>query len=173
MKTIKQLSKELQISKEAIYKKIKFQLKEPLESHITKLNHVTHIDEIGEQMIIQSLHRERQETIKEIVAADPVDAKENITNVQAGEQPHLTEYIHLLQEQVKTKDIQIDVQSTHISQLIKQLGNNQFLLQVEQYKKILCIQAETAAVKEPNLYKMKSFLSRIFKKKTNKISYKI
>ncbi len=44
-------------------------------------------------------------------------------------QAHLTEYVNLLREQVKEKDIQLETQSGHIGQLIRQLGFHQLLIQ--------------------------------------------
>ena len=55
MKTIKNLALSLKISKEAIYKKIKIQLKHELKEHIIKKHNVTYIDEEGEKIIAQSL----------------------------------------------------------------------------------------------------------------------
>ena len=122
MKTIKQLSEELKISKEAIYKKIRYQLKDSLETHVIKQNNVTHIDEIGEQIIIQSLNRERQEAIQVIIQGDTI----------TEEQEHVSEYIAILEAQLKNKDTQIEIQNNHISRLIKQLDTNQVVIQSEE-----------------------------------------
>jgi hypothetical protein len=124
MKTIRQLSTELGISKEAIYKKIKFQLKEQLAGHARKVGNVTRIDGEGELMIRQSLHRERREAIEGVMEAV----------VEGGPpfeppQGHLAEYVGLLREQIRAKDAQIESQSGHIGQLIRQLGVAQLLPQ--------------------------------------------
>ncbi len=67
MKTIKQLSTEFGISKEAIYKKLKFQLKNELMGHIFKVEGVTRIDEEGELLIKRSIHRERRTAIENVI----------------------------------------------------------------------------------------------------------
>ena len=128
MKTIKQLSEELKISKEAIYKKIRYQLKDSLENHVIKRNNVTHIDEIGEQIIIQSLNKERQEAIQVIIQSDTMNSEMDEA------QEHVSEYIAILEMQLKNKDIQIEMQNNHISRLIKQLDANQFVMQEEETK---------------------------------------
>jgi hypothetical protein len=117
MKTIRQLSTELGISKEAIYKKVKFQLKDRLEGHVSKVDNVTRIDAEGELMIRQSLHRERREAI------------ETVMDLPAGDgapfepaQAHIAEYVGLLREQIRAKDVQIETQGGHIGRLIRQLG---------------------------------------------------
>jgi hypothetical protein len=117
MKTIKQLSTELGISKEAIYKKLKFQLKEQLANHVRKVDNVTRIDGEGELLIRQSLHRERREAIETVMETVVEDGA-----LFEPPQAHLDEYVMLLREQIRTKDVQIETQSSHIGQLIQQLG---------------------------------------------------
>ena len=124
MKNIRQLSTEFGISKEAIYKKLKFQLKEQLAEHIVKVDNVTHLDEEGELIIRQSLNRERREAIETLMGGVVEDGA--FSEALEG-QAHLTEYVTLLKEQVKAKDIQIEAQSGHIGQLIRQLGITQLL----------------------------------------------
>ncbi len=160
MKTIRVLSESLGISKEAIYKKMKQQLKTELEGHIIKVNNVTHIDDIGEQIIINSLNRERQEVIQDMMNVE--DTNDHKIAVLAEEQPHVKEYVHILQEQIKTKDIQLAMQNNHITQLINQVGNHQLLLRGEQYKDIVSLQSQWAR-KEPVAGKP-SLWKRIFKK---------
>lgn len=55
MKTIKELSEALNISKVALYKKLKTQLKDELTGHIKKLNNITYIDDLGISIIAESL----------------------------------------------------------------------------------------------------------------------
>lgn len=166
MKTIKQLSEELKISKEAIYKKMKHPLlKDSLKKHIVKLNNISHIDEIGEKIIISSLKRERQEAIQDILELES-DLTEQTSEKEINDQPHITEYISILQEQVRTKDVQLEANNNHITQLIDQLGNNQLLFKTEQYKSVLQLQSEiaAAAMNQEIKYKPDPFWKRIFKR---------
>lgn len=160
MKTIKQLSEELKISKEAIYKKIRYQLKDSLENHVVKRSNITHIDEIGEQIIIQSLNKERQEAIQVIIQDD------TINNGIDEAQEHVSEYIAILETQLKNKDIQIDIQNNHISRLIKQLGANQFVVQSQETESEMKDKAqdEAAATQEFIVEESISVWKRIFKR---------
>lgn len=124
MKTIRQLSSELKISKEAVYKKLKHQLKDELAGHSHKIDGVTHIDEEGERLIIQSLCTERQDALEALF-----EDGQYIYTPEAIEPTR--ELINALREQIKTKDAQIENQSEHIGLLIRQLGNNQLITQTE------------------------------------------
>lgn len=149
-KTIKCLSEELGISKEAIYKKLKYQLKGQLEGHVVKIDNITHIDEAGQRAIRQSLSHERKEAIQMIIDVEPA--------VEGGSQPHITEYIQLLEEQLKVKDEQIQSQNGHIGLLIRQMGNNHLLSQAERLRGLLTV-GEGVAAKEH-----KSIWRRMFRK---------
>ncbi|MDR1705845.1 MAG: hypothetical protein LBS19_14345 [Clostridiales bacterium] len=165
MKTIKQLSNELGISKEAIYKKLKFQLRDELTGHVFKVDSVTRIDEEGERLIRRSLHHERRAAI-ETVMGGVIDV-ELVDGPSAGGidgQAHLTEYVNLLRDQVKEKDIQIETQSGHIGQLIRQLGVFQLLTQNKRLNELAAAQAKDAseAAKQHRPAVRKSILHRIF-----------
>lgn len=105
MKTIKELSSALQISKEAIYKKIKRQLKQELKGHLIKKNNVTYIDDEGIKLIVNSLKTDKN-------SPDP-HAKN--TEIQPDIEPYKqvesqvknAAYISFLQEQIFIKDKQI------------------------------------------------------------------
>ena len=138
MKTIRQLSEELKISKEAIYKKIKFQLKEELEPHIFKFNNVTHLDDEGERLIMESLTKERRDAIQYVIHT------EGERSTDKPNAPHMLEFIGLLQEQIQMKDFQLQNQNTHISQLMQILNSHQFLLQTERTRNIASLKSENA-----------------------------
>lgn len=142
MKTIKQLSAELGISKEAVYKKLRFQLREQLESHITKVDNVTHIDEEGEEIIRQSLCLDRREALEGVIEGG-----------STAVQPHLTEYIQLLQNQLKTKDVQIEAQNGHIGLLINQLGGNRMLAKAERLGVLTAVGAGESSQRRKPLWK--------------------
>jgi hypothetical protein len=147
MKTIKQLSTELGISKEAIYKKLKFQLKEQLDGHVRKVDNVTRIDGEGELLIRQSLHRERREAIETVMETVVEDGA-----LFEPPQTHLDEYVMLLREQIRTKDVQIETQSGHIGQLIQQLGLAHLLPQARRLRNVSDgpeEEAPIAAAKDP------------------------
>lgn len=163
MKTIRELSEELKISKEAIYKKIKFQLKEELADHVIKVNNVTHIDEFGERILFESLSMERQQAIQQTFEPDADGGTDMVTGAvilqDAPFQPVHSEFVRLLQEQLRLKDQQIDVQNEHITQLITQTGYGQMLLKTSLYKNTLLLQAPATKVKV-----RKSFWASIFKR---------
>ncbi len=163
MKTIKQLSSELGISKEAIYKKLKFQLKDELTGHVLKIDNITRVDEEGERLIRQSLHHERREALETLID-DVIDAE--VVELNNG-QNHLSEYVDLLKEQVKAKDIQIETQSCHIGQLIRQLGINQMIGHNRRLNELTQVQAgrHSNGVKPVKSARRKETWRRIFKKR--------
>lgn len=65
-KTIRELSTTFKISKEAIYKKVNYTLKDELRNHVIKQDKKTYITPEGQNIIFQSLKKERQETHKQI-----------------------------------------------------------------------------------------------------------
>lgn len=79
MKTIKELSEILGISKVALYKKLKTQLKNDLTGHIKKVNNVTYIDDFGTSIISESL---RAKTIY----SDDIDIKPRQVNSKVNYQ---------------------------------------------------------------------------------------
>lgn len=147
MKTIRQLSDDMKISKEAIYKKIKHQLKDALNGHIVKVDNITQLDEIGERILFESLSLERQQAIQDTIELSnevtPLD--EPLSNPDPLNQPLLNELVNLLKEQVRLKDIQIDAQNSHITNLISQVGYGQMLLKTDVYKNLLLLQANVRA----------------------------
>ncbi len=167
MKTIKQLSTELGISKEAIYKKLKFQLKNELVGHVFKVDGVTRVDGEGELLIRRSIHHERRAAIENVMgtAAGGAAGAEQTEGKNTEGQAHLTEYVNLLREQVKEKDIQIETQSGHIGQLIRQLGFHQLLIQNKRVSEPDIIDSDNAveSVKTVDTEGHRSFFGRIFK----------
>jgi len=65
-KTIRELSISFNISKEAIYKKINYTLKDELKNHVIKQDKKTYITPEGQNIIFQSLKKEIQESHNQI-----------------------------------------------------------------------------------------------------------
>jgi|GEM_PF-5656768 len=165
MKTIKELSEELKTSKDAIYRQMKHPaLKEIFKDHIVKIDHVSYIDEDGEQIIIRFLRHERQQAIQNILDLEK-DINDNITGTETVslQQSHIVEYIKILQEQVKDQNIQFETNNKHINQIVNQLASNQIMLKTEYYKKALKIQSEitVASIRSELRYRPVPFWRRI------------
>lgn len=112
MKDIKTLANDLNISKESIYKKLNFSMKEELKDCKLKKDGKTYINEVGESIILQSLRREKEEieNLKEHVPTNEEKIQDcnSVRNdfVITNELQNY-EYIQFLKEQIKEKDIQI------------------------------------------------------------------
>lgn len=95
MKTIKELSESLGISKVSIYKMMK---KEEIKKHTFKQDNISVIDEIGENIIRAYYNRER------------IAATDNILNESSGDKENKLndDIMVILREQIKEKDSQIN-----------------------------------------------------------------
>lgn len=176
MKTIKNLSTSLNISKEAIYKKIKTQLKHELKDHIIKKNNVTYIDDEGEKLIAQSLKREK---ILVDIQNETENQNQEKDDIQPTIQPYKqvenkvenSEYISFLKEQLAIKDKQIQqltelnfelVQTFHQEQKLQAQSN---LLQLKQDENTSTkVQTDTKQSNKQNNVK-KSIFNILFKRK--------
>lgn len=99
MKTIRELAESMEISKESVYKKIKYQLKVELKDHVFKGNNGTLIDEAGENIILQSLRRERATSFETKLSEQP-----DIVKTEKIESVYL---VNILEQQLAEKDKQI------------------------------------------------------------------
>lgn len=103
MKTIAELSKELNVTPQAIYKKVNKQLKQQLKNHLHKGNKgETLIDEEGQVIL-----RDGFKPVFKLV-----------------QQPDLTTVNKLLLEQIKEKDIQITALTMQIEKLTIELSRS-------------------------------------------------
>lgn len=176
MKTIKNLSTSLNISKEAIYKKIKIQLKQELKDHIIKKNNVTYIDEEGEKLIAQSLKREKNSIDIQTETENQTSEKDNIQPIiqpynQVENEIETSEYISFLKEQLAIKDKQIQqltelnfelVQTFHQEQKLQAQSN---LLQLKQDENASTkVQTDTKQTSKQNSVK-KNIFDILFKRK--------
>lgn len=148
MKTIKELSDSLNISKEALYKKLKVQLKTELKEHIVKRKNITYIDDIGEQIIADSLkvksnsdtNAEKSDIDKPKIPEPKSDSAPNFqpdfapdfqveTKVQSKveSQAFSADYIAFLREQIAEKDAQIQRLSQLNLELVQTFQNEQKL----------------------------------------------
>lgn len=111
MKTIRELSEILGISKESIYKKIKYQLKVELKDHVFKGSGGALIDDVGESLILQSLRRERAAQEDEMPEEKDVDSTVNSNleqpNIVNSLQVESVDIISILKQQLEEKDRQI------------------------------------------------------------------
>jgi len=112
MKTIKELSESIGISKVSIYKLLK---RNDIKGHVFKKDNVSMIDETGEQLIKNYYSREQGESINDIV--------NDIINDDS--QVKSSDIISLLQEQLREKDGQINA--------LLNIVTNQQKLQATQY----------------------------------------
>ncbi|UZP08578.1 hypothetical protein [Clostridium botulinum] len=151
----------------SIYKKLK--LKE-IEPHITKLQGVTYVNEVGFNLLKESLNLNEKfktnlnnENINVEIATDLVDFKEDLTSLNLLKD----DYIETLKKQIEEKDNQIQ----ELHNLIK---NNQILLkqekevnllQLEQHLKDVDLKLNNVKEKmeQRKQEKKKGFLKRIFK----------
>lgn len=123
MKSISEIAKELNISTQAIYKKVNNQLKTELSTHIHKgLNGKTFIDEKGQAIIKTSLNQQFK------TSSQPVDNR--------LEDDYQKNYplIEILKKQLEVKDSQIEELLKQNESLIKKVENMQVLLKSEQEK---------------------------------------
>lgn len=148
MKSISDFAKELNISPQAIYKKINHQLTTELVTHIHKgLNGKTLIDEVGEIIIKESLTQK---------------FKFSDNQFKPSSQPFNSnfELVELLKKQLEVKDNQIGELLNQQESLIEKIENMQILLKSEQDKKILLPNPD-----ENRMGLKTSFLKKIFFKK--------
>lgn len=92
-KTVRELSREFNISKEAIYKKINLSMKNELENYIVIHNKITYITPKGETIIFNSLKKEIKETIgknnDEIAVSTQVNSEINYIIMLESKLVHL------------------------------------------------------------------------------------
>lgn len=154
MKTIKELSIDLQISKEAIYKKIKRQLKQELKGHLIKKNNVTYIDDEGIKLIAASLKTDKN--------SPDVHAKK--VQIQPSFEPYKqvesevenAAYISFLKEQIFIKDQQIQRLTELNFELVQTFHHEQKLQAQENLLQLQNVEPEPSK---------KNFLARLFKRK--------
>lgn len=95
-KTIRELASELNISKEAIYRKINHSMKNELADHIIKKDGKTYISAMGQSIICQSLKREMDE-----IEAEQTEVNNSVTNRDTAANldyiRHLEKQLDLLQ----------------------------------------------------------------------------
>ena len=180
MKTIKEIANELEISKEAIYKKVKNQLKQELKDHIVKKNNVTYIDDEGIKLIASTLktHENLQsKTQTKTESEDIQPTSEPYKQVESKVENDA--YISFLQEQILIKDKQIQqltelnfelVQTFHQEQKLQAQANLLQLKSEDDSKK----EIEKNDQEEPNAAKDKrNIFARIFNlKRPKKINEK-
>lgn len=92
-KTVRELAREFNISKEAIYKKINYSMKNELENYIVIHNKTTYITPKGETIIFNSLKKEIRENISknnnEIAVSTQVNSGLNYVVMLENKLAHL------------------------------------------------------------------------------------
>lgn len=107
--TIRELATNLNISKEAIYRKINISMKEELKKHIQKIEGKTYISDLGQSIILQSLKRESDEVkiVQNEVLTEEIVSNNNVINtefvINADYIEHLKKEIELLQTQYENE----------------------------------------------------------------------
>ena len=185
MKTIKELSDSLNISKEALYKKLKVQLKTELKEHIVKRKNITYIDDIGEQIIADSLKvKSTSDTNAEKSDIDkpkiPEPKSDSVPNFQPDFVPDFqvetkvqnkvetpafsADYITFLREQIAEKDAQIQRLSQLNLELVQTFQNEQ-KLQIQ--SNVLNFSEIQKQDEDKNNDNHRSLFKRLFRKKQN------
>lgn len=139
MRTIKELSDMIKVSKVSIYKAVK---RDGIQEHVIKRDNITYVDEKGEQLLINLFNHSKQE-VKQL------KAENDIVNI-------LTSRIENLEEELSKEREHSRQQADKIAALAEQLAqlteNGQILLREQNLKRL------------PEVGKT-SFWNRLFKRK--------
>lgn len=168
-KTIRELATELDISKEAIYRKVNHSMKAELINHVVKRDGKTYITGIGQSIIFQSLKREIDEI--QIEQASILNDKDKVNNVETAV---TLEYVYHLKKQIDLLETRYDNEINNNSReretlyqlnqsLIDMLSREQHLQLVN--KQLLLQTIRPEYVNEPPEPDVpKGFFHRIFRK---------
>lgn len=129
--TVSEVSDSTGLSKQTIYNKLK--LKE-LQEHISKKQGVTYIDEVGFNLIKDSLKIESND-LNDLKDAKNDNASNEEVAMDVEDLKLDNELFKVLIEQLNRKDKQIEEKDLQIHELHKLIENNQVLLKQEQDKK--------------------------------------
>jgi len=167
MKTVKELEAQLKISKVSIYSMLK---KDEFKGHVFKNNNkITLVDDVGVELLKSRYLKDQEETIKDMAyeeinhinANDKVDNKDDdkaddTVNNKDDDEVKSPEIIRILQQQLETKDEQI---------------NNLFSIVLNQQKlqatKMLTDKQSVISDIQPEELPPKGFFGRIFRKNKN------
>lgn len=165
--TVMKVSESIGISKQNIYKKLK--LKE-LQNHITKRQGIAYIDEIGFNLIKDSLNlndynsknfekEEAQVGTEETEKSQDLDVDDDIININI-------DIVNTLTEQLKEKNIQLNELNERLKQEQELNKSNQVLQEIKRLEerfqdlddKLLTIKDQVNECKEPQ----KGLFKRLF-----------
>lgn len=166
MKTIKELSIDLKISKEAIYKKIKRQLKQELKGHLIKKKNVTYIDDNGIKLIADSLKTDKNSPDTHTPKAEIQPGIEPYKQVES--QVENAAYISFLQEQILIKDKQIQRLTELNFELVQTFHQEQKLQAQENLLQLQNSEGTNTKIQNSEPTPKKNFFNIIFKQKHNK-----
>jgi hypothetical protein len=128
--TVSEISDLINLSKVSIYKKLK--LKE-FESHVTQKQGITYIDEVGFNLIKDSL--KLKEDVKTGLNNDNIDSELNTEiSIDSEDLTINKELVKTLIEQLKVKDLQIRELNDRLSAEQDLHKNTQIILKSEQDK---------------------------------------
>jgi len=162
--TVSEISELIGLSRVTLYKKLKLI---EMSTHISKKQNVTYIDEIGLNLIKESLQdltdEEEHSTLDDETATD----KEELT-LNA-------DMFNLLKDQLKEKDIQLHEANERLKQAHKLIENNQVLLKDKPHQDILQLEEHFSVLDdkleevknnmiERKEQQQKGFFSKLFKK---------
>jgi len=188
-KTIRELATELNISKEAIYRKINHSMKGELEKHVAKNGGKTFISAVGQSIICQSLKRENDETERDqeqiltegaTVSNQVNNQNAEVNNLVTNDKSDLNaEYIKHLEKQLDLLQTRYDEEVSNNRRERETLYQlNQSLIDTFNKEQHLKIAEKTLEIQEKQaLYQehkngtaevespQRGFLSRIFGKK--------
>jgi DNA-binding transcriptional MocR family regulator len=153
MKTIKELTETIKVSKVSIYKAIK---RDEIQGHITKRDNTTYIDETGEQLLIEMFKLNSKET----------EINSQVKSEKALPIERQDDEIIFLREQIKEMQSELKTEREHSRNIAEKLAelthNSQVLLKQEQER-------NTHMLEEPTRQKA-SVWERLFNKANKKVN---
>jgi len=118
LKTLKEISDELSVSKQSVYKRVKGSLSKSLENHFEIIDNISYVDEEGETIIRNAYAQDEKPGSIE---------SENVSRESNPLNESLSKTIDLLREQLSVKDKQIEQLSESNKSLLQVLSQQQTL----------------------------------------------
>lgn len=153
-KTISEIAREIGISRQALYKRIKTEpLSTSLQAFTSKVDGVLYISADGEKLIVSACHPSHREQ-RRVNRNDNVDSKVDSdvdTTVDSSQKRLLNQMaseIDFLRKQIDVKDRQLSDKDKQIEQLSESLRASQ-MLQAGLVQQIQCLSAPSNDQTEP------------------------
>lgn len=134
MKSIKEISEIIGISKVSLYKLIK---KPELKEHIKKEYNTTFVDEVGEQIIKEYYARLRLTSLSDILEENLKEIEDVNPDLKNKNEVNNSNIVKILESQLKEKDQQIKIKDEQILRKDEQLNAILVLLNKEKEIKLI------------------------------------